>query len=107
MRLQVCVVPAVLAVAFVAAGGTPRPAAPDPRAAAGVGEPELLLDGSGHGDRLYPQFADFDADGKADLLIGVRDRLLVRRNVGTNQQPVYAKPAWFDDAEPSAVIPAG
>ena len=68
---------------------------------------EIIWDGSVHRAKLFPHFADFDADGKIDMLVGVGDRLSVHRNVGTNSRPVYAEPTWFDETEPSARIPYG
>jgi hypothetical protein len=73
----------------------------------------VILEGPEYGPP-FPTFADVDGDGKADLLVGVVDwksrdagRLLVYRNRGTNARPVYAKPAWLDEAVPSARIPNG
>ena len=71
------------------------------------GPPQVILDDSEHGAGLRPYYADFDGDGKVDQLIGAWDRLLVYRNHGTNAEPKYAKPIWFDEAEPSGRIPAG
>jgi hypothetical protein len=70
-----------------------------------------LLDGSEIG-MLFPTFVDFDGDGKIDLVVGVNSwghdgRLLVYLNRGTNAAPVYAKPYWFNDVVPSALIPGG
>jgi hypothetical protein len=76
-----------------------RPAVFDP--------PEMILDGSEHDGQLCPHYADFDGDGTIDQLVSVGDRLLVYRNRGTNARPEYATPTWFDEAEPSARIPAG
>jgi hypothetical protein len=111
MRLRLCVVLAVLTAGFLALDEPPSPAAPG--IVRGTGRPaefdapETILDGSEHGNRLYPHFADFDGDGITDRLVGVGDRLLVYRNQGTNARPEYAKPRWFDETEPSARIPFG
>jgi hypothetical protein len=111
MRLRWCLLLALLALGLVGIGEVFRPTAPEsPRGAerlTGVQPPEVILDGSEHGSRLIPHFADFDGDGKTDLLVGVGDRLLVYRNRGTNARPEYAEPAWFDETEPSARIPYG
>jgi hypothetical protein len=111
MPLRAWIVLAVLMPGLVAVGEPPRPNPADPARGADrptrFDPPEVLLDGSEHGDRLFPHFADFDGDGTTDLLVGVGDRLLVHRNRGTNARPNYAKPTWFDEAEPSARIPAG
>jgi len=74
---------------------------------AGLDPPETILDGSEHGSRLFPTFADVDGDGKTDLLVGMTTRLVVYRNCGTNGKPEYARPTWLDDTVPSARIPAG
>jgi hypothetical protein len=110
MRLRLCIALGGIGLALLAAGESPpprpaggtevsRPAEFDP--------PEVTLDGSGYGGRLHPHYADFDGDGRIDQLVGVWDRLLVYRNRGTNARPAYAPPAWFDEAEPTARIPAG
>jgi hypothetical protein len=79
-----------------------------------------ILDGSEIG-WLSPTFADFDGDGKIDLLVGVNGdkkqalmgkpwgegHLLVYLNRGTNAAPMYAKPFRFDDVVPSGRIPFG
>src|SRR5262245_33558804 len=80
-----------------------------------------ILDGSEIG-LLFPTFADFDGDGKIDLLVGLygdtqpaligkghytEGRLLVYLNRGTNAAPVYAKPCRFDDLVPSGRSPFG
>jgi hypothetical protein len=111
MRFCLCAALCGLAVARVALGEPLRPdfagrtrevERPDE-----FGPPEVILHGSEEGTRLYPHYADFDGDGRIDQLVGVDDRLLVYRNHGTNAKPEYAKPAWLDEVEPSARIPAG
>jgi hypothetical protein len=99
---------------------------PDLRGVAGERAPlrlefeKRLLDGSEIGV-LFPTFADYDGDGKIDLLVGVHGLgkgrlreekcgeggLLVYLNRGTNAAPVYAKPFWFDKVVPSGRIPMG
>ena len=93
--MRLCVVLLVLA-------GIARPDPP-----AGLGPPETILDGSDYSPILFPTFADFDGDGKTDLLVGTINRLLVLPNRGTNAKPEYAKPTWLDDTVPSARIPDG
>jgi hypothetical protein len=97
VRLCLCVPFALLLAAGVAR--------PDPPA--GLGPPETIFDGSDHSPILFPTFADLDGDGKTDLLVGTINRLLVVRNRGTNAKPEYGKPAWLDEAVPSARIPDG
>jgi hypothetical protein len=111
MRLRLCAVLSGIGFALVALGEPPRsePFEGTRRVdrPAEFNPPEIILDGSEHGARLYPHYADFDGDGKIDQLVGVRNRLLVYRNRGTNAWPDYAKPTWFDETEPSARIPGG
>jgi len=97
-----------------------RGIAGEPPAPARLEFERRLLDGSDIGV-LFPTFADFDGDGKIDLLVGVKglgkgrlhDKrfgdggLLVYLNRGSNARPIYAKPFWFDDMVPSGLIPQG
>ena len=99
MRLRLCTVLGLMAVALVAF--------PEAPTRVGLALPEVILDGSRFRARLYPHFADFDGDGVTDLLVGVGDRLSVYRNVGTDRRPVYAAPTWFDEGEPSSHLPSG
>jgi hypothetical protein len=114
MRLRACalVFGTGFALVAISAPHTP-PLPPHPQSTWAVappaefGPPEVLLDGSEYGAGPHPHYADFDDDGRIDQLVGIWDRLLVYRNVGTNAKPEYAKPTWFDEAEPSARIPFG
>jgi hypothetical protein len=111
MRIRWCAVVAGIGLALATIAGNPRPSSRGlelvrpPTAVSN--HPEVFLDGSEHADRMFPQFADFDGDGVTDLMLGVGDRLLVYRNRGTSARPVYEKPTWFDEAEPSARLPCG
>jgi hypothetical protein len=69
-------------------------------------------------DNSFPWFADFDGDGKPDLLVGqVGDsrsgklagegRLRIYRNLGAQGRPRFGAPSWFDDAVPTGRIPKG
>ena len=111
MRIRSCAALAGIGLALATLAETPRPSTRDleqvPRRTAVVDLPEVILDGSEHNDRMIPQLADFDGDGVTDLVLGIGDRLLVYRNRGTNAHPVYDKPTWFDETEPSARLPHG
>jgi hypothetical protein len=111
MRIRLCAGVAGIGLALAAIAETPRPSSRGPeqvrRPTAVFNLPEIILDGSEHADQLFPQFADFDGDGVTDLTLGVGDRLLVYRNRVTNAHPVYDKPTWFDETEPSARLPHG
>lgn len=111
MRLRLFGLLAVIPLVFLAVGQPPPARSPalgtaaNPRA--GLRPPDVLLDGSEHGDRLVPHFGDFDGNGTTDLLVGVGERVLVYRNLGTNRRPEYARPIWFDESDPSARLPDG
>ncbi|VTR91920.1 unnamed protein product [Gemmata massiliana] len=109
MRIRSRVALGAIGLVLVAVGA-PRQSRADPRPAERLtefGPPKVILDGSEFAARLKPCYADYDGDGKIDLLVGAWDRLLVYRNRGTTTEPEYAKPTWFDDAVPSGRIPAG
>lgn len=88
----------------------PRPAglAPDlapPVPVLADGKP-LDVERSGH---AAPFFADFDGDGKPDLLVGQFDggRLRVYRNLGTAGAPRFGEFEWFKASEAPATIAPG
>ncbi len=69
-------------------------------------------------DNSFPWFADFDGDGRPDLLVGqVGDarpgklagegRLRIYRNLGAPGRPRFGAPSWFDDAVRTGRIPKG
>jgi hypothetical protein len=111
MGIRLCAAVTGIGLALATIAETPRPSSrglePVQRPTAVFNLPEVVLDGSEHADQLFPQFADFDGDGVTDLILGVGDRLLVYRNHGTNAHPMYDKPTWFDETEPTARLPHG
>ena len=94
-----------------AAGGLAPPFA----VAAGGRFIDIPLDAKGmpHHYNEFPWVADFDGDGKPDLLVGQssghRDggRLRVYPNVGEPGRPRFGDPLWFDDRNPTGRIPGG
>jgi hypothetical protein len=67
-------------------------------------------------DNANPWFADFDGDGKPDLLLGQGEfssafpeggRLRIYKNLGKKGRPRFGEPFWFDDLVPTGRIPTG
>jgi hypothetical protein len=67
-------------------------------------------------DNAYPWFADFDGDGKPDLLVGQGafssapaegGRLSIYKNLGEKGRPRFGERLWFDDLVPTGRIPDG
>lgn len=56
-----------------------------------------------------PFVADFDQDGLRDLLVGQfgEGKLKIHRNLGSNEQPDYDAPTFFQAGGDVARVPAG
>lgn len=55
-----------------------------------------------------PALADWDGDGRRDLLIGQAcGRMRVLRNRASNDHPEFAEPFWFDEEFVDGRIPVG
>ncbi len=68
-----------------------------------AGDP-LDVEHSGH---AAPFVADFDGDGRKDLLVGefYQGRLRIYRNVDTNGEPRFERFSVFRDGEPGGCVP--
>ncbi len=69
------------------------------------GKPIDLGDAVGH---AAPFVADFDGDGKFDLLVGeFRGKLRVYRNEGDHQHPVFKSFSYLKAGSADASVPTG
>ena len=89
-------------------------AGPIPGWAAELEPPVPILSGGRQMDvqllgHAAPCVADWNGDGRRDLLVGelYRGRLRIYPNVGTNERPVFQDFELFLDGTPSGCIPAG
>lgn len=56
----------------------------------------------------YPELGDWDGDGRRDLLVGQNHgRLRVFHNLGTDHEPEFSQPVWFDELIADGRIPEG
>lgn len=65
---------------------------------------------------LYPRFADFDGSGRPTLLVGTTGaggkngrlgQLMIYPTTRPGTDWQFGRPAWFDDATPTALIGGG
>ena len=63
----------------------------------GASRVESQCDIDADGGYAAPFYADFDGDGVKDLLVGQFNdgSCHVYKNIGTNEKPQFAKPAWL------------
>jgi len=101
---------AALAAAPAAAAPAEQPGRPDPELSAPVridaaGKPIV----SGDVGHAAPFVADFDGDGKPDLLVGQFEggKLTIYRNEGTGREPRLASGQPFKTGADLGVVPAG
>ncbi|MHC4403449.1 MAG: hypothetical protein ACYTG0_27650 [Planctomycetota bacterium] len=88
-------------------------AGPDGRAGQLEGPIAVVADGkpidTEHAGNAAPFVADFDGDGRRDLLVGEMylGRLRIYRNVGTDGEPRFEKFSVFQEGVPEGRVPAG
>jgi hypothetical protein len=93
-----------LGLAGLLAGGTAWAGLQTPFAITAQGKPIDVEKG-----HAAPWVADFNGDGRPDLLVGQfgNGRLRLYRNVGTARAPKFAAFAWFQAGGKTGKVPAG